>query len=364
MCLQRPKYIKKLRVAANASEDFFENKRFFCIFAHEMQVEDRLKRLVSGQRMPQALLLAGSNNSDALAMGLRLARALLCEKQNGEICEDCPECHMSREWAHPDLHFTLPVYKKNTSDHPTTDPWLPLWRDLLKENGCPKLEDWMGKIKAENQQLTIYVNESDLLQQKLQLHASRGGRRVVLIWLPERLMEQAANKLLKLIEEPPAKTHFILVTEEPEKVLGTIQSRCQRIDVPDREQRIGSEEERLFFDLFVQLMRLAYGRKIRELRAWSETTSRLGREKQCRMLSYFQHLLRDNFIYNLKQPEMISLTEEENQFSGKFARFINENNIIPIAEETDRAQRDITQNVNARMVFFDYALHIIVLLIQ
>ena len=154
------------------------------------------------------------------------------------------------------------------------------------------------------------------------------------------------------------------IPEEPEKVLGTIQSRCQRIDVPDREQRIGSEEERLFFDLFVQLMRLAYGRKIRELRAWSETASRLGREKQCRMLSYFQHLLRDNFIYNLKQPEMISLTEEENQFSGKFARFINENNIIPIAEETDRAQRDITQNVNARMVFFDYALHIIVLLIQ
>jgi len=329
-----------------------------------MQVDDRLKRLIIDNRMPQALLLAGDAESGALMKGLRLARALLCEKQDGEVCENCSGCHMTRTWAHPDLIFSLPVYKKNSNDHPVTDDWMSQWREMLEDTPSPKLEDWMARIKSENQQLTIYVSESDRLQQKLQLHARMGGRRVVFIWLPERLMEQAANKLLKLIEEPPHGTHFILVSEEPDKVLGTIQSRCQRIDVPQKKKGKSSEDERFFFRLFMELMRLAYMRKIKGLRAWSEEVSRMGREKQGQMLSYFQFLLRENFIYNLKRPEMVSLSKEEDEFSQKFARFINEKNVIPIMEETELAQRDIMQNVNARMVFFDYALKIIILMIQ
>ena len=228
----------------------------------------------------------------------------------------------------------------------------------------PKLEDWTAQIKAENQQLTIYVSESDRLTQKLQMYAAMGGRRVIVIWLPERMMEQAANKLLKLIEEPPVKTHFILVSEEPDKVLGTILSRCQRIDIPEKRTDGDRDSEKDIFELFVQLMRLAYKRDIRALREWSEDISRVGRERQLQILSYFQYLLRENFIYNMKHPEMISLTEEERAFSANFSRFINENNVIAIMEETGNAQRDIQQNTNARMVFFDYALKIIILLIQ
>ena len=329
-----------------------------------MQVEERLRRLIRDNRMPQALLLAGDKGSGVLSTGLHMARALLCRHQDGDVCGDCGNCHMTQAWAHPDLILSLPVYKKNSGDHPVTDDWLDSWRELLHENHNPTPDDWMAKIKSENQQLAIFVSESDRLQQKLQLYPAMGGKRVVLMWLPERMNEQAANKLLKLIEEPPIGTHFILVSNEPEKVLGTIQSRCQRIDVPTT-RRVGSnDDEEYFFNLFVELMRLAYKRDIRSLRAWSEDVSRMGREKQKQMLAYFQYLLRDNFIYNLNRPEMVSLTTEEADFSKRFARFINEKNIIPIMEETDAAQRDITSNVNAKMVFFCYALKIIILLIQ
>jgi DNA polymerase-3 subunit delta' len=243
------------------------------------------------------------------------------------------------------------------------------------------------------------VSESDALQQKLQLKASRGGRRVVLMWMPERMMPQTANKLLKLIEEPPTETYILMVSEDPEKVLGTIQSRTQRLHIPplteaDIAQALAEEynlpeekasmiahvaqgsytaalkrmetenEEKMFFDLFVQLMRLSYMRRIKDMRAWSEQVSEMGRESQKRLLEYCQRLIRENFMYNFKNAELVYETTEEAAFSTNFARFVNEKNVIPIMEELSLCQRDIAQNVNPKMVFFDFALKMIVLLIQ
>jgi DNA polymerase-3 subunit delta' len=242
-----------------------------------------------------------------------------------------------------------------------------------------------------------YVYESDSLQQKLQLKASRGGRRVVVMWMPEKLGIEAANKLLKLIEEPPSETYFLLVSEEPENVLGTIQSRTQKLNIPRLEEdeiaraltsehrvetaiaqgvaRVAqgsytaalkrleaTDEQKYFFELFVRLMRLSYMRKIKDMRAWSEEVSELGREGQKRLLEYCQRLIRENFIYNFKRQELVYETAEEATFSTNFARFVNEKNVIPIMEELSLCQRDIEQNVNPKMVFFDFALKMIVLL--
>lgn len=354
------------------------------------QVKSRLLAMVEADHIPHAMMFCGPQGAGKLPLALAFARLLL-EK-------DGTDSAMLDGWAHPDLHFSFPVYKKKSSDHPVSDDFVTLWREQLKRTTYFDTEDWLADIKAENQQIVHYVSESDSLWQKLQLKASRGGRRVVILWLPERMMTQAANKLLKLIEEPPSQTFFLLVSEDPENVLGTIQSRVQRINVPPlTDEEIGQallnrgvpqqdarimahvaqgnyitalkrlatgNEERLFFDLFVQLMRLAYVRKVRDMHDWSETVADMGREKQKRFLDYCQRLIRENFIFNFHRQEMNYETREEAEFSQKFARFVNERNVIGIMEELSLCQRDIECNVNARMVFFDFALQMIVLLIQ
>ena len=355
------------------------------------ETKARLTEMLGTGRIPHALMFCGPKGNGKLPLALAFAKMLVCKDSSDEA--------MLRDWAHPDLHFSLPVYKKKSTDHPVSDDYLPQWRELLSEKLYLDVEDWLLAIKAENQQIVHYVYESDALQQKLQLKASRGGRRVVVVWLPERMMVQAANKLLKLIEEPPAETYFLLVSEDPEKVLGTIQSRTQRLNIPPLSEeeiaqalaeeynltmekamvmahvaqgsytaalkRMDAEsEEKMFFGLFVQLMRLSYMRRIKDMRAWSEQVSDLGRESQKRLLEYCQRLIRENFMYNFKRQELVYETEEEAAFSTNFARFVNEKNVIPIMEELSACQRDIEQNVNPKMVFFDFALKMIVLLIQ
>lgn len=355
------------------------------------ETKARLTEMLGTGRIPHALMFCGPKGNGKLPLALAFAKMLVCKDSSDEA--------MLRDWAHPDLHFSLPVYKKKSTDHPVSDDYLPQWRELLSEKLYLDVEDWLLAIKAENQQIVHYVHESDALQQKLQLKASRGGRRVVVVWLPERMMVQAANKLLKLIEEPPTETYFLLVSEDPEKVLGTIQSRTQRLNIPPLSEeeiaqalaeeynltmekamvmahvaqgsytaalkRMDAEsEEKMFFDLFVQLMRLSYMRRIKDMRAWSEQVSDLGRESQKRLLEYCQRLIRENFMYNFKRQELVYETEEEAAFSTNFARFVNEKNVIPIMEELSACQRDIEQNVNPKMVFFDFALKMIVLLIQ
>ena len=363
-------------------------------------VKQHLLQMASEDRIPHAMMFCGPQGSGKLPLALAFAAYLLCEHPSGkERCGQCRSCQMLQTWAHPDLHFSFPVYKKKPTDNTLSDDYLPQWRDQLQRNVYLGLEDWLNDIKAENQQVVHYVGESDSLQRKLALRASQGGRRVVLLWLPERMKTEMANKLLKIIEEPPTKTHFLLVSEEPDMVLGTIQSRVQRINVPAlRESDIASAlikefalteseaevaahvaqgnytaalarmqaggEEKVFFEFFVELMRMSYSRQIRDLRQWAERSADMGRERQKRFLSYCQRLLRENFIYNFHRPEMSFQTTEESNFSVRFAPYINERNVIGIMDELSDAQRDIEQNVNARMVFFDFALKMIILLTQ
>ena len=362
------------------------------------EVKKHLARLLFENKLPHAIMFCGPQGAGKLPLALAFSQMLLCQHPNDKCaCGTCPDCQMSSIWAHPDLHFTFPVYKGKSSDKPVSDDFLQEWRERISQSPYFDIEDWLEDIGAENQQITIYVQESDNLQRKLALKSSQGGRKVVIIWLPERLNEQTGNKLLKLIEEPPVGTHFLLVSQEPDLVLGTIQSRVQRINVPalseetiskalQERHNMSSEdadllahiaqgsytealkrmqrdtEQQQFFDLFIQLMRHSYARRVKELQAWSLSVAELGRERQKRMLEYFQGQLRENFIYNFHQPQINFLGREEENFSTRFAPFINERNVVGIMNELSDAGRDIAQNVSARMVFFDLALKMIVLL--
>ena len=370
----------------------------WCDIIGQEEVKQHLMRLLAENKLPHAIMLCGPRGAGKLPLALAFAQMLLCQHPTEDgACGNCSDCHMSSLWAHPDLHFTFPVYKAKSSDHPISDDYLQQWREQISRTPYFDTEDWLEDIGAENQQVVIYVQESDNLQKKLALKSSQGGRKVVIIWLPERMNEQTGNKLLKLIEEPPVGTHFLLVSQEPDLVLGTIQSRVQRINVPALPEQVISQalqeryampqdnanllahiaqgsytealkrmqrdsEQQQFFDLFVQLMRHSYARRIKEMHLWSLAVSELGRERQKRMLEYFQQQLRENFIYNFHQPQMNFLGREEENFSTRFAPFINERNVVGIMNELSDAQRDIAQNVSPRMVFFDLALKMIVLL--
>lgn len=365
-----------------------------------------LQKQRAEHRVPHALLLAGPEGSGKMALALDFARLLLCQNpQEGEVAQPCGSCHgcaMTRTLAHPDLHFAYPIIRPKSmsaSSRLVCDVWIKEWRDMLLQSPYFDLAAWEERMGIENQQPLIYSEESDELLRKVSLVSSQGGYKVVIIWLPELMHTTCANKILKLLEEPPQQTLFILCSNEPQRLLPTILSRTQRIEVKAlSEQDIATalvqqrglspedaahtahlaagsytralrqlsvnDDEREYFDMFVLLMRKCYLRDIKEMHAWSERVAAWGRERQKSFLDYAQRLVRENFIYNFRCPELNYLSREEANFSTNFARFINERNVIPISEELAIAQRDIEQNVNARMVFFDFSLKMIVLLIQ
>lgn len=366
----------------------------------QQQILGQLRHEARTGRVPHARLFSGPAGTGALPAALAYARYLLCQHPAAEEpCGECPACRMTAAWAHPDLHFAFPIVNRaKTGRKSVCDDFLPDWRRQLAETPYFGLNHWLDRIGAENQQATIYTAESDEIARKLALKSSQGGYRILIIWLPEKMQEECANKLLKLLEEPPAGTLFILVSEEPGLLLDTIRSRTRHTPFPPlpasvieealttrqnlspadarqvARQAAGSwlqaletlsvsRDSALFFDMFVLLMRLAWQRKVREMRQWSEQTGGWGRERQKNFLAYCQHLLRENFMYNFGRPELISLAPPEQDFAARFARFINERNIAGIMDELTLAQCHIGQNVNPRMVFFDLALKMTVLLI-
>jgi DNA polymerase-3 subunit delta' len=348
-------------------------------------------------------MLCGPAGCGKKALALAFASYLLGEREDDSI-PATPAIRnaeaMLHQWQHPDLHFSYPVirpsgtsatHKMESADFASD------WHNLLMKGPYFSFEQWLEEMKAANQQAEIGVGESDHLTRKLSLKSSLNGYKISFIWLPERMNQECSNKLLKLLEEPPQQTVFLLVSEQPELLLETIRSRTQQIDVrrideedifnalierrgigEDDARRIArlsggswmkaiqtlsaNNENQQFLDMFIQLMRLSYTRKMKELKLWSDTVAGYGRERQKRMLTYFLQLIRENFMYNFHQPELNYMTAEEENFVSKFARFINEANVIEITELYTRAIRDISQNANGRIVFYDLALQMIILL--
>ena len=366
----------------------------------QKEAQERLMQMVREDRLPHAMMLCGPVGSGKLALAIAFGCYLLSRSEEcGVRSEESP---MLQKLEHPDLHFTYPTIKlpSMSADHkPVSDDFAKEWHELVMQSPYFTMEEWMAAMGGENQQAIITAGESDELVRKLSLKSSQGGYKVSIVWLPERMNIECANKLLKLIEEPPQQTVFIMVSEEPEKLLETIRSRVQRIDIrkTDNEdirqaliERRGIDEDSalrisrrangnwlaaieelqvdsengLFLDMYKTLMRLAYQRKIKDLRKWSEQMAAMGREKQKRWLNYFLRMTRENFVYNFQEEELNYMTSEEEAFASNFARFVNEGNILPISDMANLAIRDIGQNANAKIVFFDFALQMIVLLLQ
>jgi len=384
---------------------------FFEQVIGQKDTQERLLQLVREERLPHALMLCGPAGCGKLALAIGFTKVLLAGDGQQPSSNTLA---MLDKLEHPDLHFTYPTIKLPSmgSEHkPVSDDFAREWHELITAGPYFTMAQWLEQMGGENQQAIITAGESDALIRKLSLKSSQGGYKVSIVWLPERMNIECANKILKLLEEPPHQTVFIMVCQEPDRLLETIRSRVQRIDVrriddndirqalmerrglsEDQAQRIsrmangnwlaalemlGADSENDYFlQLFQTLMRQAYLRNVKEMKAWSEQMATLGRERQKRFLEYFLRLVRENFMYNFQQSvgetspaahdakELCYMTQNEEDFARNFARFINEANILPITDLATRCIRDIGQNANAKIVFFDMALQMIVLLIQ
>lgn len=371
--------------------------KFSDIPSHD-SVKTRIRNLVDNDKLPHALLLEGPSGIGKFAMARAMAQYIHCENRvNGDCCGACPACLQHQSFNHIDTHYVFPVVKKAKPKKSFSDDYIEEWRDFLYENPYMDFEKWLEAFDNTNAQPAIYVDESEELIRKLNFTSHKAKYKVVLMWLPERMNEECANKLLKLIEEPYSDTIFILVSNNSKEILPTIYSRTQRIEMMRLRDDIianslvakyfveyqdalsiahiadGSmiaaekglhltKENQKFLDLFMQLMRLAYQRKVKDLRDWSADIHSLGREHACRFLSYCQRLIRENFIYNLHISELNYLTRDEANFSANFARFITERNVVKLIEVLNQAQTDIAGNANAKIVMFDTSIKIILLL--
>lgn len=368
----------------------------------QADVISRLVQTAREDRVPQALLFCGMPGVGKLALAMGFAAYLLSEGTPSMPVTAPNARAMLRLWEHPDLHFSFPTIKKagtSSGYKPVSDDFAKPWHELIMRGPYFSIEQWLRQMGATTQQGIITAREGDELLRKLSLKSSLGGYKVSIIWLPERAGEEFSNGILKLLEEPPQHTVFMLVSEEPDLLLDTIRSRTQRIDVkPIGETSLAealqtrrgldeatarqvarvaqgswleamqllspNNENADFLEMFQKLMRLCYMRDIGGLKTWSQQAAELGREKEKRMLSYFLEQVRENFMYNFRIPELCYQTRAEADFSRNFARFINERNVIEMSELFEMAIRDVGQNANGKIVFFDMALKLIVLILR
>ncbi len=357
-------------------------------------VIDRLRNSVAENRVSHALLFYGPEGSGKFAIALAFARYISCENRSAEdACGKCPSCSKYDKLIHPDLHFVFPVIKKKSNTEPVSDHFISQWRQMVLRSPWFSLTTWTEAMEVANEQALIPVAESAEIIRKLSLKSFESDFKIMIIWLPEKMNAETANKILKIIEEPPARTLFILVSEEDDKLLPTITSRCQHIRIPSipsedlsahlvtamgfdpakapeiaaiangnlvRAMELIREDDNstVYLDRFTRLMRTAWTRDIHALVTWSEETAALGRERQKSFLSYSLRMIRENFILNFngRENKLVYLTRAEDEFSDKFHPFINEKNISALNREFNLAYAHVESNGNTKMIFLDLAL--------
>lgn len=361
--------------------------------------KQRLIDMVDNDRIPHALLLEGPEGIGKLAMARAMAQYIHCtNKQSGDSCGECAACRQHQTLNHIDTFYVFPVVKLDKMNTPPiSDDFLAEWKEFLADGMYADINKWATFFNKKNSHPVTYVTESASLLHKLSFTTHTSRYKVIVWWLPERMNEEASNKLLKMIEEPFPDTLFIMVSNNPKAILPTIYSRVQRIEMrrlsdadvagilesshsidPTDAMSIAhisdgnmikayaniqnDNDANEFFDFFVTLMRLAYQRKIKDLREWSSDLTALGRERELSFYEYAIRLIRENFIFNFNTPDLNYMNRKETGFSTNFARFITERNVEKLIEVFDKARIDIAGNANGKVVNLDVAIKVILLL--
>lgn len=372
--------------------------RFADIIGHTA-LKEHLVRGVDSGRISHAQLFTGIAGAGTLPLAVAYAQYIHCRnRQDGDSCGLCPSCQQIAALAHPDLHFVFPVNKQGKKSGEvvlsSAREFADKWREIFSSSGGYfNAQQWFESLNlGKTLKGMITAKEAEEIIRRLGFKSFESEYKTMIIWLPETMNEEAANKLLKILEEPWDKTVFILVTEHSDRLLKTITSRTQEVTVPrltaedllpivlqnktdsakaqsiarlacgdviELRRLLGQADDSLRrenFNSFCAVMRLSYNNKHLELMNWADDVAALSREHQRGMLLDFSRLLREAFMIHAGLGEVSYLWGEEAAFCKKFAPFIDEKNIEPILEQIESALRQINQNGNPRIVFTHFAL--------
>lgn len=370
-------------------------------------IKNHLTTSADRGRIPHAQLFVGSNGSGTLAMAIAYARYILCTSAEKKSPEQGIACAKQFDkLIHPDLHFCYPsANNKRVTQKARALDFVREWREFILEKPYGGLYDWYQSLGIDNKQGRITLDDAKDIAQNLSLKSFEGGYKITIIWHAETMNIRTANYLLKLIEEPPAKTLFILIADDERQILQTIRSRCQKLNFPplgendiqtaltsqyntdeDLAQKIafqadgsyakalqilqGNDDEDQFEAWFIDWVRTAFRAKgnkasIIELLSWSEKIAKTGRETQKNFLDYCLNFMRQALLKNYKADSLVYLEPATKNFKlENFAPFIHGNNIIAITKELETAIYHIERNGNSRIILSDLSIKLTRLLHQ
>ncbi len=347
-------------------------------------LKDRLIQGVQKNKVGHAQLFSGESGFGSLGIAIAYAQYLFCEnKTKDDSCGQCASCTKIQDLQHPDLHFSFPSVQSISR---TSDPLFADWRDQVRSQVYFSYYDWIRRIDVKERQSIISTEESSEIQKKLHLKSYEGNHKILIIWMAEKMNPTCSNNLLKILEEPPDKTVVLLVCNESDKLLDTIQSRCQMfpvlrlqdtevIDYLQRTYQLSLEEAQALASLsegniikanefvdagkddlslkddFIQLMRSSYKKNVIDMMSWAENMSQKGKERQKIFLSYTLHMFRQCIAKNYVGPERVQTSKEELEFLNRFSPYINGKNIRQFMSTIDEAYYQLERNANSKILF-------------
>ena len=368
------------------------------MYFHDIIGHETLKaELISSVQMGiihHAQLFVGRDGEGALGLAYAYARYLNCT-QRGETdaCGHCPSCKRYDTFAEQDLFHLFPIV--NASGKNLAEDTLPEWRSFLAQGPYVRYDEWLSLLGGDGKKASIFAREGEALQQSLSYQMAGTGYRIVLIWLPEKMQEALGNKLLKLVEEPPARTIILMVTMEEEAVLGTLRSRMQPLrlqplapqvieealhHIPQGtdgveatlaahlsegnyrvalDSYLGRSEEHLSQERYLQrILRATVNAQPTEMKLLAEELATTSRDEQLALITYLARMFREFYLFNLDLPKLNYLTSKETSIASYLRSCITGQNVRVVESELDLARRHIAQNVNSKMVFFDLLLRL------
>jgi len=366
------------------------------------ELKKQLINSVENNRLSHSQLFLGPAGGPKLTVAIAFAQYINCtNKVNSDSCGECHSCVKYNLLTHPDLHLVFPVLSISGIKKVVSDNFVKEWRREILNNPYLNLHNWFDVFSSENKSGKtgyIYTQESDNLHQKLLLKHYESEYRVVIIWIPEKMQHVTSNKLLKLLEEPPKNTIFLLVSENSELLLNTIVSRLQITKIKDfsieekiktlqnkfSEKRVSDLKKAINFsdgnlgeaihildsdilgddnfDDFQNWMRLCYSVNIQEVVRWVNERNKKGRRNQSIFLKYSLKMVRNCLIIHFSDPKTLNITDNEKKFLSKFHPFIHEGNISEISKRMEECIKNIERNANSKIMFYELSLQLMRLL--
>ncbi len=354
------------------------------------RIKQKLIKSIRSGKVSNTQLFLAPEGAGGLPLALAFTQYLVCENPtNKDACGECDACHKVQKLIHPDVHFTFPVVNQSDRDN-VSDEFIKEWRQAVIESPYMNYYDWLQTIQAGNSQGNIAVKDCREIIKKLSLKSFEGGKKVMILWLPERLGKEG-NALLKILEEPSPDTYFILVAENSELILNTILSRAQLVRIPPLDakeisdslqaqmslneaealeiaqladgnyrtaRRLAKSGESEFSTQFIQWMRHCYRKNGPEMVQWTNQIAAKGREEQKNFLSFALQMLEELFLFGQGLKEGRRLKEEDIPFTESFATFVTEETFVRIYDAMNKAHYYIERNASSKIVFFNLSLQI------